>query len=267
VLFLPLLLIFPERPGEGELHLTVLDVGQGQAIHVQTATHDLLYDSGPQLGGTDAGVRYVVPYLRAVGVRQLDTLVISHADRDHAGGMDSVLSGLPVAEVIGSILKSRRCEDGASWTRDGVKFQFLHPVPEDYERKRSTNAMSCVLMIESAHGRLLIPGDIEGAAEAELLARHAGALQADILIAPHHGGRKTASPEFVAAVAAREVIFPLGYRNRFGHPVAAVVERFSASGARLHRTDRDGAVSIRLRGGAAQLVHEREQRQRYWHTH
>ncbi len=264
VAFLPLFFIFPERPGAGELHLTVLDVGQGQAIHVQTATHDLLYDSGPQLGGTDAGARHVLPYLRSVGVGQLDTLLISHADRDHAGGMASVLSGLAVSEVVGSIAKSRRCEDGASWTWDGVSFQFLHPVPEDYEGKRSTNAMSCVLLIESAHGRVLIPGDIEGVAEAALLARHAAAMQADILIAPHHGGRKTASPAFVAAVAAREVIFPVGYRNRFGHPVSAVVERFAASGARLHRTDRDGAVSIRLRGGSAQVVHEREQRQRYW---
>jgi competence protein ComEC len=111
---------------------------------------------------------------------------------------------------------------------------------------------------------VLIPGDIEGAAEAELLARHANALQADILIAPHHGGRKTASPEFVVAVGAGEVIFPVGYRNRFGHPVPAVADRFSASGARLHRTDRDGAVSMRLRSGAVSVVHERELRRRYW---
>ncbi len=266
VVFLPLFLIVPERPGAGELHVTVLDVGQGQAIHVQTATHDLLYDTGPELGGTDAGERHVLPYLRAVGVRQLDTLVISHADKDHAGGMDSVLSGLPVADVVGSIEKSRRCEDGAHWAWDDVKFRFLHPTPADYDRKRPTNAMSCVLLIESPHGRLLIPGDIEGIAEAELLARHATALQAHILIAPHHGGRKTASADFVAAVGAREVIFPVGYRNRFGHPARAVAERFTASGARLHRTDQDGAVRIRFHGGAVSIVQDREQRRQFWHA-
>lgn len=264
VAFLPLFLIFPERPGPGELQLTVLDVGQGQAIHVQTATHDLLYDTGPALGSSDAGVRHVLPYLRAVGVRQLDTLVISHADKDHAGGMDSVLAGLPVADVVGSTPKSRRCEDGASWSRDGVRFRFLHPAPEDYERKRSTNAMSCVLLIESAHGRILIPGDIEGKAETELLARHGAALHADILVAPHHGGRKTASPDFVAAVGAREVIFPVGYRNRFGHPLPAVAERFAASGAQLHRTDQAGAVRIWLRRSGADIIQERAQQQRYW---
>lgn len=271
VLFLPLFFILPERPAAGEVQMTVLDVGQGQAIHVQTATHDLLYDSGPELGGTDAGVRHVLPYLRAVGVRQLDTLVISHADKDHAGGMDSVLAGLPVADLVSSIPKSRRCQDGDSWVWDGVKFQFLHPAPEDYERKRPTNAMSCVLLIESAHGRILIPGDIEGKAEAELLARHADRLHADILVAPHHGGRKTASPDFVAAVGAREVIFPVGYRNRFGHPVPAVAERFAASGARLQRTDQSGAVGIRLRAEAEgrhnlAVRHVRLADRRYWHA-
>lgn len=262
--FFPLFFIFPERPAVGEVSLTVLDVGQGQAIHVQTATHDLLYDAGPQLGGTDAGVRHVLPYLRAVGVRQLDRLVISHADKDHAGGMAAVLAGLPVREQVGSLPESRRCEDGMSWTQDGVKFEFLHPAPTDYERKRSTNAMSCVLRIVSPHGRILIPGDIEGKAEAELLARHADTLQADVLVAPHHGGRNTASPELVAAVGAGEVIFPVGYRNRFGHPAPAVAERFAASGARLHRTDHDGAVAIHLRGGKAHVIHERERQRRYW---
>ncbi len=266
-LFLPLFFIFPERPGAGELSLSVLDVGQGQAIHVQTATHDLFYDTGPELGGTDAGARHVLPYLRSIGVRQLDTLVISHADKDHAGGMDAVLAGLPVADLVGSVPKSRRCEDGMSWTWDNVKFQFLHPVAADYERRRTTNAMSCVLLIESPHGRLLIPGDIEGAAEAALLARHATALQADILIAPHHGGRKTASADFVMAVGAREVIFPVGYRNRFGHPLPVVAERFAASGARLHRTDQTGAVRVRLREGMVDIVHERQRRTRYWHMH
>ncbi len=271
IAFLPLFFIFPERPGAGELHLAVLDVGQGQAIHVQTATHDLLYDSGPELGGTDAGARHVLPYLRAANVRQLDMLLISHADRDHAGGMDSVLAGLPVAEGVGSMPKSRRCEDGTNWTWDGITFRFLHPKSSDYERKRTTNAMSCVLLIETPHGRVLIPGDIEGKAEAELLVRHADALRADILIAPHHGGRKTASPDFVAAVGAREVIFPIGYRNRFGHPASTVEERFAATGARLHRTDRAGAIGLRLRageGGQRSLAvrHERLHSQRYWHA-
>jgi len=258
-LFLPLFLIAPARPAPGELLLRVLDVGQGQAVHVQTATRDLMFDTGPAFGGAaDAGDRILVPYLRAVGVRRLDTLIVSHADRDHAGGADSLLAAVPVAR------DERRCVDGDAWEWDGVRFSVLHPAAGDYERKVSTNALSCVLKIESTHGSVLIPGDVEARAERELLARHGDALQAEILIAPHHGGRKASSPQFVAAVGARAVIFPVGYRNRFGHPHPAVLARYA--GANVHRTDRHGAVSVKIGAGGTAIGREREARRRYWHN-
>ena len=259
--FLPLFLVLPQRPAPGELRLTVLDVGQGEAVHVQTATRDLVFDTGPDFGGaTDAGSRILVPYLRAAGVQRLDTLIISHADKDHAGGADSLIAAVPVNAV------ERRCIAGQGWEWDGVRFRILHPTAEDYARKLPTNALSCVLKIESAHGSVLIPGDIEGKAEAELLARHGQAVRADVLVAPHHGGRKTSSPEFVAAVAAREAVFPVGYRNRFGHPRPEVVARYLRQGTRIHRTDAAGAVGIGIAAGGIALAHVREQRRRYWHN-
>lgn len=273
VLLLPLFLVFPERPAPGAMRVMVMDVGQGQAVHVQTAQHDLLYDTGPDFGGAaDAGNRLLVPYLRAMGVGRLDRLVVSHADRDHAGGMDSILAALPVDALVTSIEKStpaprqatRRCSDGESWEWDGVRFRILHPTGDDYDRKRPTNAMSCVLKIESRHGSALIPGDLEGAAETAFLARHAAEAASDVLVAPHHGGRHTSSPDFVAAVAAREVIFSAGYRNRFGHPWPAIEERYRNAGARLHRTDRDGTVTVTLDRELLAPQHERERRQRYW---
>jgi competence protein ComEC len=302
VLFLPLFLIPPARPAPGEMTFTLLDVGQGQAVHVQTATRDLMFDAGPDFGGAaDAGSRILVPYLRAAGVARLDRLIVSHADRDHAGGAASLLAAVPVGETLSSLQKSalagsswekmavptfvkahasvanvmpeqksalagRWCVDGESWEWDGVRFAILHPAPADYARKLPSNAMSCVLKIESAHGSVLIPGDLEGRAEAELLARHAGALHADVLVAPHHGGKRTSTPEFVAAVGAQEVLFPVGYRNRFGHPYADVLARYAASGARIHRTDADGAVRVAFDGAAAQIRHEREAARRYWHN-
>lgn len=273
--FLPLFFIPPERPAPGALALTVLDVGQGQAVHVQTASRDVMFDTGPDFGGTaDAGSRILVPYLRAAGVSRLDRLVVSHADRDHAGGAESLLAAVPVGETLTSAENSallgrrdaRRCVDGESWDWDGVRFSLLHPAPADYDRKLPTNAMSCVLKIESAHGSVLIPGDLEGKAEAELLARHAGALRADLLVAPHHGGKRTSTPEFVAAVGAREILFPVGYRNRFGHPSAAVLDRYAASGARIHRSDSGGALRLMLDGQGGAVTHEREVARRYWHS-
>lgn len=259
LLLLPLFLVVPGRPVPGALTVTVLDVGQGQAVHVQTATRDLMFDAGPAFNTqSDAGSRILVPYLRAVGVRRLDTLIVSHADRDHAGGADSLVAAVPVAA------DQRRCVDGQGWEWDGVRFRVLHPLAADYAEKRTSNALSCVLKIESLHGSVLIPGDVEGPAERALLARHGAGLRADILVAPHHGGKKTASPEFVAAVGAREVVFPVGYRNRFGHPHPEVLARFA--GARIHRTDLHGAVTLKVGAGGTAIVHEREIARRYWHN-
>jgi competence protein ComEC len=257
-LFLPLVVVVPERPVPGTLAITVLDVGQGQAVHVQTATHDLMFDTGPGFGTqSDAGSRILVPYLRASGVQRLDRVIVSHADKDHAGGVDSLIAVVPVG------VDARHCVDGQGWEWDGVRFRVLHPREADYDGKRSSNALSCVLKIESLYGSMLIPGDIEGKAEAELLARHGTAVRSDILVAPHHGGKKTASPAFVAAVGAREVIFPVGYRNRFGHPHPDVLARFD--GTQVHRTDAQGAVRFMLDAHGS-VEHLRDSRRRYWHN-
>ncbi|MDP3032757.1 MAG: DNA internalization-related competence protein ComEC/Rec2 [Rhodocyclaceae bacterium] len=282
VAFLPLFFIYPQRPAPGALMLTVLDVGQGQAIHVQTATHDLIFDTGPGFtAAADSGNRILVPYLRATGVQRLDALVVSHADMDHAGGAASLLAAVPIGEFVSSLPElhplrqksaldgrrnERRCRDGDTWEWDGVRFSVLHPTRADYAGKRTTNAMSCVLRIDSAHGNVLIPGDLEGTAEAELLARHGDSLRADILVAPHHGGKRTSSASFVSAVSPRAVIFPVGYRNRFGHPWPEVVERYSSTGARTHRTDRNGAVRIVIDAAGQRHAHERVARARYWHN-
>ncbi|MDP3032325.1 MAG: MBL fold metallo-hydrolase, partial [Rhodocyclaceae bacterium] len=268
------------------LMLTVLDVGQGQAIHVQTATHDLIFDTGPGFtADADSGNRILVPYLRATGVQRLDALVVSHADMDHAGGAASLIAAVPIGEFVSTLPEQhllwqksalagrrderrdeRRCLDGDAWEWDGVRFSVLHPTSDDYAGKRTTNAMSCVLRIDSAHGSVLIPGDLEGAAEAELLARHGDSLRADILVAPHHGGKRTSSASFVSAVSARGVIFPVGYRNRFGHPWPAVVERYADTGAHIHRTDRSGAVRIFIDAAGPRHAYERVARARYWHN-
>jgi len=261
LLFLPLFVCAPERPAPGEFKLTVLDVGQGEAVHVQTTSHDLLFDAGPAFNAqSDAGSRILVPYLRAIGVERLDRLILSHADRDHTGGADALIAALPVAEI------ERRCRAGVGWEWDGVRFDVLHPAEEDYRRKLPSNALSCVLKIENAQDSALLPGDLEGAAEGAFLVRAGERARAGILVAPHHGGKKTSSPAFVAAVAPHTVIFPVGYRNRFGHPHPDVLARYQASGAQIHRTDRDGAVTLKVGAGGTAHSLEREERRRYWHN-
>lgn len=274
-LMLPLLLVEPARPAAGELRLTVLDVGQGLAVHAQTANHDLIYDTGPQFSpDANSGNRILLPYLRAAGVRRLDALVLTHEDQDHAGGALSLLDGLPVAWTTSSLPEGhpfrettghRPCEDGQAWEWDGVRFEMLHPEAAGYAAKRKSNDMSCVLKLSSAHGSALLSGDIESATELALARRQGERLRADVLLAPHHGSRTSSSPEFLAAVGAKTVIFPVGYRNRFRHPNAVVWQRHEATGARLLRTDRDGAVTVRFDAVPPGLTLQREAHRRYWH--
>jgi competence protein ComEC len=274
VLMLPLVLVEPARPAPGELRLTVLDVGQGLAVHAQTAAHDLIYDTGPQFSpDANSGNRILLPYLRAAGVRRLDGLIVTHQDKDHAGGALSLLDGLPVAWTASAMPADhpfreapghRPCLDGQSWEWDGVRFEMLHPEQADYARGLKSNDLSCVLKATAAAGSALLTGDIETLSERALSQRHGGRLRADVLLAPHHGSRTSSSPEFLAAVGADTVIFPVGYRNRFRHPNAEVLRRHEATGARLARTDRDGAVTVEFAVPRRQTF-EREARRRYWH--
>jgi len=111
---------------------------------------------------------------------------------------------------------------------------------------------------------MLLTGDIEKPAEAELLKRAPGVLPADVLLVPHHGSRTSSSAEFLAAVHPSIAVVPVGYRNRFGHPNAEVMGRYSAANVRILRTDREGAITVDLSDGKLEVLGERQRRRRYW---
>ena len=285
VALLPAVLVLPPRPAPGSSWLTVLDVGQGLAVHVQTARHDLLYDTGPRYSETaTAAERVLLPYLQAQGVERLQGVIISHSDMDHSGGIQVLLRNLPIDWLLSSYSEARlpasnpverlRCQSGQSWTWDGVHFEILHPQAEQYDWSRQkTNDLSCALKITTDNGRVLIAGDIEARSERALLASRPESLAAEVLIAPHHGSKTSSTAEFIQAVGAQHVIFTVGYRNRFGHPHPAVIERYQASGARLWRSDESGALHLRPTAEnttAAQKMGlsveaERSLKPRYWY--
>ena len=210
-LILPVLLWQPPRPAVGEFGVLAADIGQGNAVPVRTATHNLLYDAGPRYSlESDAGHRVLVPLLRAMGER-LDTVVLSHRDSDHTGGAAAVLALPPQAQLLRSIeaghplpglRAGRRCADGQRWTWDGVDFEILHPDEADYGHAARSNALSCVLRITNGRTAVLLAGDIEQPQEAALVARHAE-LRADVLLVPHHGSRTSSSPPLIDAVRPR----------------------------------------------------------------
>ena len=271
--FVALVVWTPLRPAPGQFRATVLDVGQGLAVHVQTARHDLLFDAGPRYSGqASAGERVLLPYLVASGVQRVQSVMLSHQDSDHAGGAESLQAGiaiqrwqgsLPLAHALRSLPGFQPCEQGQGWEWDGVRFAVLHPLPGE---ALGGNAASCVLRVGEAGRGLLLTGDITLRAEAALIARAASELPAAVLVAPHHGSLTSSSEDFIAAVGAQHVVFTAGYRNRFDHPAPAVVERYRASGARLHRSDADGALRFDFAPDVAPQVRtSRAERRRYWH--
>lgn len=276
VLLSPLFFVNLPKLAEGEMQATILDVGQGLAVVVQTKNHTLLYDAGPRYSAqNDAGSRIVIPFLRGEGVKKLDGFMISHNDLDHSGGAASVLAQVPVTWLASSFdlsetgKPSRRikCFAGQHWRWDGVDFEVLYPNLASYEDDNLTdNNRSCVVKISSRFGSLLVTGDIEKEAESVLLQANIHKLASDMLIAPHHGSRTSSTPEFLAAVAAKHAIFTVGYLNRFKHPKPLIVNHYEESGALIHRSDYHGALQIDFaRSNSMEIKAWRKSRPKYWH--
>jgi competence protein ComEC len=274
---LPLFASSPPGPRAGELWITLLDVGQGLAVLARTEKHALLYDAGPAFNAfSDSGSRVILPYLRGEGIDQLDAFVVSHDDRDHSGGAASVLDAIPVGVLWSSLSPGHDllaanawrapCVAGRKWLWDGVSFEFIHPRADTPAGRASrANNLSCVLRIEGPGGRVLLTGDIERAAERELLLHAPQLLAAEALIVPHHGSASSSTPEFVKQVAPRHALFAAGYRNRFGHPREDVLARYRDIGSELLRTDAGGAIQLRFAPGNLKVSAERDRARRYWH--
>ena len=261
---LGLVLFSPRQaPPLGQADIWLLDVGQGLGVLVRTAHHQLLYDAGPGLGEIDAGASVVVPSLVALGVRNLDAMIISHAHLDHSGGAGTVRRRLPVTQVLGgepdllpAAWQAGRCKPGRSWEWDGVRFvlwRWPSAVPG--------NPASCVLWVEANGERLLLSGDIDAAAEKALLASGL-ALEANWLQVPHHGSRTSSSKAFLQAVRPQAALISRGHGNTFGHPHATVLARYHALGIATHDTAVEGALRIQL--GAYRPVQGQRTRQRFW---
>jgi competence protein ComEC len=285
-LLLPVVLWQAPRPEMGQFELLAADIGQGNAVIVRTAKHTLVYDAGPRFSlESDAGHRVLVPLLRSTG-EKVDTVMLSHRDIDHSGGIKSVLTMHPNARFISSIEDSHelhafkpaaRCHAGQHWQWDGVDFTVLHPSSADYETPQKSNAMSCVLRISmqsEVNGVVhqysaLLVGDIELAQETRLVNSQREhpeetVLRSTLLLVPHHGSKTSSSAVFLDAVKPDIAIVQAGYRNRFGHPAAPVMARYQER----QITTVDSAHCGAATWTSANPQHIGCQRQRvmhYWH--
>jgi competence protein ComEC len=270
--FLPVFLSRPAALPSGAVRLTVLDVGQGLAAVVETREHTLVYDTGPKFSDKfDTGSSVVLPFLIQQHRMAVDTLVVSHGDNDHRGGVESLLKQIRLKKLYTGEpqrlagLSSQQCQAGHSWSWDNVRFSFLHPETE--QQTFRDNDLSCVLKIETGNGSILFTGDIHKRSERYLVKIQKQNLAADILIAPHHGSRSSSHREFINQVNPKYVIFTAGYRNRFRHPNKKVWQRYSETSARLFTSAIHGAIQFNItpQTGIIGPITYRQSSARHWH--
>ena len=251
--------------GDGLMHVTFIDVGQGDAALVRFPRGaSMLIDAGG-LGGAssfDIGDRIVAPVLRQAGVRRLGTLALTHGDADHIGGARSVVGefrpwdiwdGVPVPPFEPMArLRADAHATGARWTtvqrtdlavQDDVRIVVRHPTAPDWERQDVRNDDSIVLELIWRDVSFVFTGDIGRGPEADIAPLFA-ASPLRVVKVPHHGSTTSSSDFFVRALAPKVAVVSVGRSNNFGHPSPVVLKRYAAGGAAIFRTDQDGAVTI-----------------------
>ncbi len=263
-----------QSPPRDCVDLHVLDVGQGLSVVAETRTRLAVFDTGPAFrSGSDAGELVLVPFLRSLGRGKIDALIVSHADLDHTGGVNSVVGQFDVGQVLfgesppiesDRLPRQTRCAAGQAWHWDGIDFRLLHPPAMT---THVGNDSSCVLEISAGPHRALLTGDIEAPVERWLLAQNS-LRQSHFVVVPHHGSRTSSTANFVAALDAELAVVSAGYGNRWGFPKPEVVRRWQGQGAKLLSTASSGAVSLRIciSGGLQPVIEQRHAYRRYWHA-
>src|SRR5215470_2509070 len=257
------------KPGDGRLRVTFLDVGQGDAILVEVPEGPrLLVDGGPAGNQRlDVGERVLAPFLWNRPTQRLDVVALTHPDSDHSGGLRAVLTRFGVREfwengrwVTGTEETLRAVERSGACRRTLVAGQrlwlgsalltVLNPDgsrPLDEPPPEGQNEESLVIRLDWRGFSILLTGDLGAPGEERLLEQHAP-VRALALKVGHHGSRYSSTSAFLDATDPAVAVISVGARNSFGHPTPEVLGRLEAAGARVYRTDRDGAVILETDG-------------------
>nr|WP_259650699.1 MULTISPECIES: DNA internalization-related competence protein ComEC/Rec2 [unclassified Shewanella] len=265
VMILPLLLInlfMFTAIADKRWQVHLLDVGQGLSLVIEQGKRVIIYDTGARYGDSFSyAERVVLPFLTSKGIEQLDYLIVSHSDNDHAGGSEVIIKRYPKTKLIsdlemdmGKALTHSFTEKMTSTTKQYncrpkvIKWQNLSLEVLAPNEARAGNNGSCVIRVSDASHSVLLSGDIEKRAEHRLLDKtHEQAtrrLKSTLLIAPHHGSKTSSTESFIDAVSPELVLFPAGYKNRYGFPNSEVVLRYHQRNISTLTSGEQGQISI-----------------------
>ncbi len=250
----------PPSVTSGALEIHMIDVGQGDSILIKTPEANLLFDAGLNNSDSESAIK---AYLDAEGVEHLDYVIFTHPDADHIGGADMVISTYSIGEVImepynysseTKVYKDMMAEidkknvkvtdptPGDTFSVGELQVKVLGPT-KDFKDK---NENSIVMRLDYGENSILMTGDAEQKSEAEILKKFgAEALDVDVLKVGHHGSDTSTSSAFLAAVTPEIALIssnPKG--NNFGHPKPVTIDKLTAAGATIYRTDTLGDIVI-----------------------
>jgi competence protein ComEC len=278
LLFLWIIVAPPARVrmlGDGKLHVTMIDVGQGDAMLVTFPNgRTLVVDTGGVTlrGEFDIGDRVIGPTLRARQLLYLDSLAVTHGDPDHIGGARSLVRdflpkdvwwGVPVANhEPTTLVQTEAARTRAAWRTlqrgdrmeiGGVEIRLHHPPPPDWERQKVRNDDSLVLELRFGKVSIVLTGDIGREIEEALLPT-LDLLPTVVLKVAHHGSGTSSSVSFVQQLKPAVALIGVGRANNYGHPVPYVLERYHHTNTEIFRTDRDGEIELITDGRSVRVT-------------
>ncbi len=247
---------------EEQFIVNILDVGQGLSVVIQTKNHHMIYDTGLRSeSGFSMATTVVLPFLDSHGVKHIDKMIISHDDKDHAGGLNDLYNRFPKMGIYDVNGVHQACQSQLSWQWDGVDFQVISP----FELLPYLgNNSSCVLKISSKNGSILLTGDIEEPVEYRLINHMKQEIKSDVLLVPHHGSRTSSGVDFIKAVNPRYAVNSSGFANQFNHPHPLIKQRYTDLGMAFYDTQQSGAITLSFLDDKIDIETQQNNSQHFW---
>ena len=276
---------------KGQLTISMLDIGQGDAVLIQTGAKNILIDTGDDKyyedGKKGKENTQLLTELQKLKIDHIDTLVMTHAHADHIGKADKVIAQYGVKELVYNgipstskyfinALKAAKA-NGTQQVKvkagdvldfgNGVSFEIVSPsqslIDEDTaaikaKKKVDVNNESVVGRLTFGNFAMLFTGDAEGPVEKEMVASYGKKLKCQVLKAGHHGSKTSSTAEFLKLVQPESVVMSLGVNNQYGHPHEALLNRLQKQGVKnIYRTDANGTITIVSDGNSYSITTEK----------